>query len=59
MQSIMRSVRLGGSQQLLVRGLLAAQADRVAQQMGTESQGAETRAASAAAAACGATIVLG
>lgn len=55
----MRSVRLGGSQQLLVRGLLAAQADRVAQQMGTESQGAETRAASAAAAACGATIVLG
>ena len=58
-QSLMRSVQLGGGEQLLVRGLLAAQADRVARELGTQSQGAETRAASSAAAACGATIVLG
>ena len=58
-QSLLRSVQLGGGEQLLVRGLLAAQADRVARQLGQQSQGSEARAANAAAVACGATVVLG
>lgn len=58
-QSVLRSVQLGGGEQLLVRSLLAAQADRVARQLGTQPQGAEARAAYAAAGACGASVVLG